>query len=290
MENKKFFYKIFVESFDKLFAIIEENSSKIKNLKREDSIENLHKTRVSFRRLRVLLSLYKAAFKLKDDFNLIKKIKKIGKVLGKARELDVQIKFLESFSGKVKKESYLKGIYSILKYLKKKRNKKQQKVLDKIEKIKQIKKKIDKIRSFSYKNLKIEFVKQVILKKIDKFLSLTQNIYDSENVKKLHKIRIVAKTIRYQLEILKPYYKNEVFNKGIEIFHSIQDFIGDIHDIDVFNETLIYLIKNKPHVKDTAKFLLEKTNAERKNKYRKLLSFWNDFRNREVIFKLNEVI
>lgn len=291
MVNKENLYKIFKENFNNLLSIIEKNSKEIKNLNLEkDDIEYLHKTRVSLRRLRVLTKMYYEAFNVEDENELIKKIKKIGNVLGKAREIDVQIKLLENISTEIKKESYLRNIYTILVYLKNKRNKKQKKVLNRIKKLALIKNLVDKIQSIDYNRLKIDFIKRTVMRKIEKFFILVQDIYKFEDVEKLHKVRIVAKTIRYQLEVLGAFYKNEFIEKSIEVFHKIQNFLGDIHDLDVLNDTLKCLGKKRGHIKETIKVLQGKITFLRKEKYEKLMSFWNNFENREIIFKLSNTI
>jgi CHAD domain-containing protein/predicted phosphodiesterase len=66
-------------------------------VRKADDIEYIHRMRVASRRLRASLPLFSACFPRRRYRTWIKEIGRITKALGRARDLDVQIEFLESY-------------------------------------------------------------------------------------------------------------------------------------------------------------------------------------------------
>ena len=64
---------------------------------RNEDVECVHKTRVASRRLRAALPLFRYCFPRKEFAYWSKEIKKVTKLLGEARDLDVQIAFIEKY-------------------------------------------------------------------------------------------------------------------------------------------------------------------------------------------------
>lgn len=62
-----------------------------------DDIEHLHDLRVAGRRLRAVLEVFEGAFPGKRHQKLLREVKEAVDPLGDARDLDVQIAFLETF-------------------------------------------------------------------------------------------------------------------------------------------------------------------------------------------------
>jgi len=62
-----------------------------------DDIEHLHALRVANRRLRAVLEVFGDAFERREHRAILREVKAAGDPLGEARDLDVQIAFLETF-------------------------------------------------------------------------------------------------------------------------------------------------------------------------------------------------
>src|SRR5271157_4143919 len=62
-----------------------------------EDIECVHKTRVTSRKIRAALPLFQHCFPRKKYERWIKEIKKVTRLLGEARDLDVQIDFVKKY-------------------------------------------------------------------------------------------------------------------------------------------------------------------------------------------------
>ncbi len=67
-----------------------------------DDIEYVHRTRVTSRRLRAALPLFKYCFRRKEFKEWLCEIKKVTRLLGEARDLDVQIVLVEQYMEQLK--------------------------------------------------------------------------------------------------------------------------------------------------------------------------------------------
>ena len=82
------------ETLLKLLAVFEDQ---IDGVIKNDDIEYVHKTRVTSRRLRATMPLFKCCFPRKEFKEWLSEIKKVTRLLGDARDLDVQIAFVEQY-------------------------------------------------------------------------------------------------------------------------------------------------------------------------------------------------
>jgi CHAD domain-containing protein len=69
----------------------------VPGVRRADDIEHLHDLRVSARRLRAVLEVFEGAFPKKRHRSVLDEIKHRTERMGDARDLDVQLEFLEGF-------------------------------------------------------------------------------------------------------------------------------------------------------------------------------------------------
>lgn len=66
-------------------------------IKNSSDIEHVHRCRVATRRIRSALLIFKECLRPKDFKRISREIRHLTKMLGKARDMDVQIEFLDSF-------------------------------------------------------------------------------------------------------------------------------------------------------------------------------------------------
>lgn len=69
----------------------------VPGVRRGDDIEHLHDLRVASRRLRAVLEVFEGAFPRKRHARLLREVKQHTDRMGDARDLDVQIAFLDEF-------------------------------------------------------------------------------------------------------------------------------------------------------------------------------------------------
>lgn len=116
-------------------------------------------------------------------------------------------------------------------------------------------------------------------------------IFDPTNKEELHEMRIKAKWLRYSLESYAALYPDEL-KKFISIIKKIQDYLGTIHDLDVWMELLPRFIR-KEAKQSQRYFLSEKpfellrvglddfmadTTAKRQALYLDFINDWNGWK------------
>lgn len=73
--------------------------------------------------------------------------------------------------------------------------------------------------------------------RIAELWSWAPHIHDPANVSELHDMRIAAKRLRYCFEFFTPLFGKE-FKPTLDTFKKLQDFLGEIHDCDVWVDYL----------------------------------------------------
>ena len=67
---------------------------------------------------------------------------------------------------------------------------------------------------------------------LDKLWSFHDKIFHNKNKDSLHKMRLAAKNLRYNMELFSPFYPDS-FKNHLKEMKKIQEYLGDIHDEDV---------------------------------------------------------
>ncbi len=73
--------------------------------------------------------------------------------------------------------------------------------------------------------------------RIAELWSWAPHIHDPANVSELHDMRIAAKRLRYCFEFFAPLF-GKAFKPTLDTFKKLQDFLGEIHDCDVWVDYL----------------------------------------------------
>ena len=225
--------------------------------------ECVHKTRVTTRKLRAAMPLFKSCFPPKNLKKWLKEIKNVTRLLGAARDLDVQILFVEQYMKNLNAQEK-KCVNALLKDHKAQRENLQPSVVKGLEELKAYNI-VENIRKFCDRNvseqLHLHFRTDQLLEKaywhislrLDDFLSMQKYVYLEDEKKKLHEMRIFAKKLRYTLETFSPLYRNSL--KGeIKNIKAYQDALGELHDCDVWLDYIPKFI---------AKFVKEKAKSKR---------------------------
>ena len=257
-------------------------------------IESVHRMRVASRRLRAVLNVFKSILPEQKAKVWKKEISRIGRALGRARELDVHIKFLRAAKKKLKKNSYIVNTDLIIKSLESKRGQAQKQIGEvlvgfEIEKsLPGLKACLHELSSETHRYIINEFYNRnsaVIQDRLNKLLKFVPYISNPRNIHELHQMRIAAKNLRYTLEIIKPWYGVRI-DKYIWASRNIQDVLGDLHEVDVLIELLLGLKAQDKEFNHTLTYLLHTCKSLHNDAYSKFIRSWNNLQKKRLWVKL----
>ncbi len=283
----------------------------ISNLRRDlvsedqKDIEYAHRIRVSSRRLREALNIFKTCIS-ENILNLFKKeVKKITKSLGKARDLDIQIEFVkELLETKISLEQTI-GVERLLLRLTQERLLEQKNVLENVNKLlekkvlekfeKHLKKRIKKMQkkkqttnTSKQKDYFSSKINEMIKNYITDITTYRKRIQGSDKKEELHELRIKVKHFRYALEIFSEICSNR-FKSFIEPLKNLQTLLGDIHDCDVWEEFLPEFLKKEKEktidyfgnskfftkIKPGISYMQKLIPIKKAKLYKEFIIFWN---------------
>jgi putative phosphoesterase len=260
-------------------------------------IECVHKTRVTSRKIRAALPLFQPCFPPKAYKKWTKEIKKVTRLLGSARDLDVQIEFIEDYMKKLE-PSDKKSLNILLANHKSCRKNVQAPVVDGLEELKESRvlrgisdfceEAITEQSAMTFNPGKVrEKAHWEICFKLDDFLSLEKYVHQEKENLKHHEMRIKAKKLRYTMEFFEPLYEKGL-QKQIEVVKNYQDILGEKHDFEVWMDFLPEFIKKiKSQPKKVSKInvvkleqallkFLEYIKEKRKEKYIEFVHLWDE--------------
>jgi putative phosphoesterase len=275
-------------------------AEQIDGVKKCENIEYVHKMRVTSRRIRAAIPLFKCCFQKKQFKKWLNEIKKVTKFLGEARDLDVQIAFLQEY---IKSQSQLisnSGVKLLFDSLASQRAKIQVIVVNELEELTNsgVMKEIEKVSNqiltrtaneYSCHPEVMEKANGRISKKLDNFLLMESCVYKKDDVLSHHQMRIRAKWLRYTLEAFSPLY-TENLSKEIKLVKQFQDILGEIHDCDVWSQSIPKFIaeiefkRNTEHKTEdltekevkTLSELLGFIECRREKYYKDFVELWDD--------------
>jgi CHAD domain-containing protein len=227
---------------------LEALEQEINGVCKADDIECIHRMRVASRRLRSTFAIFEECFKNTKQWR--RQIRSITRILGSARDLDVQIEFLQSFLNDLAEQRHIPGIKRLIFRLQQKRKKIQSKVISKMEQL-YTNEVLDKIKESAlatynlaqihnrdvYSQKVYENAYMAISLRLDEFISYEKYVYQPDNIAELHAMRISAKRLRYTMEIFETLYEDEL-KQPIKIIRELQTILGDFHDCAVWVEYL----------------------------------------------------
>ena len=217
----------------KLFPTLESQANGV--IKGED-VEYVHKMRVSSRRIRAAMPLFKNCFPPKKFRKWLKHVKHITRTLGEARDLDVQIIFIKEYLKTKTALNNQNNVKLLLENLTKRRANVQATVSGELKKI-DCSGILEDITSYCTQMLKEivnqPFSSQVVLQeaywhitaKIDDFLAMEFCVHKEDDALNHHKMRIRAKWLRYNMEVFSPLYPRKLL-KEIKLIKEFQDILG----------------------------------------------------------------
>jgi CHAD domain-containing protein len=218
-------------------------------------IEFIHRARVATRRLRAALPLFADCFSKKQTKEWTRAIRQVTRSLGRARDRDVQIDLLENVRNRLPDAQYAPGVERLLLRVRQEREALQPEVEQAVQHF-QASGTVDSIDAalkayfeLAEQNLPptralYERSAAAVLGNLDALLAYDADIRIPEKIEELHAARIAAKRLRYTMETFSPLYP-ERLKSELQHARTVQDYLGEIHDCDIWQEALPAFVHNE---------------------------------------------
>jgi len=208
--------------------------------------ECVHRMRVGSRRLATALGLFGECLPPKRFKTWTKRIRRLRKALGAARDTDVQIEFVAGFLEDLREKPAQPGLERLLLRLRQKREGLQDDVRRAIERL-QSSGAVDEIRtrlnrlSARSKTGGLDLRAPIVYVRAEKavaaplsgLLKFEPFVHRPECADEHHAMRIAAKHLRYTLEVFKDLYPDGL-KPSIRAARQAQTLLGELHDLDVW--------------------------------------------------------
>lgn len=265
--------------------------------------EAVHQTRVACRRLRAALRVFRNDIGKRTTRRWRKVFRKLGRVFGAARDLDVEIASMLGQMGQVREENILHGLAFWLAHLEEQRHRKQPELIRAIRKFRRkaailemgqwIKRQSREMvaAGSSQGGLPVSITKQhrkLLSERLADLLRTAQSLEDPQDIEGHHAMRIAAKKLRYSMEALAPCL-GVIGEVTIEALRSLQSHLGEIHDYDVWVERIRQVLDmisggkfdgprwlNPDRFMPGLVFLQNKYQELREVRFRQLQNLWHD--------------
>ena len=126
-------------------------------------------------------------------------------------------------------------------------------------------------------------------------------VFDTRKKSMHHEMRIVAKRLRYTLELCNKLYNNEL-SRSIKKIKGLQTLLGDLHDCDVWIDFIPLFFENEKGraidyfgndafislIRPGLLFLLEDRTKEREQIHTEFVQYWNELLHEEFFTSLRE--
>jgi CHAD domain-containing protein len=219
-------------------------SREIPGVRANEDIECLHRMRVASRRLRTVLGLFPECLPGRRGEVWLRQTRRVTKALGDARDADVQIAYIEAFIATTDDERAKPGLARLVLRLQQRRGRLQHRVertLDELEKQGTLGSMEETFRLLRVQAPAADTVPTALFRKAETAVSaclsslVSYEIYlnDITRVTELHAMRIIAKRLRYTLNVFAPFFPDGL-RKPLKAAHAMQDLLGEIHDCDVW--------------------------------------------------------
>ena len=274
----------------------------VRGVREDKDIEPVHQARVASRRLRAALGMFGDCFAAKQVSRWQKRIRKLTRGLGAARDLDVQIAFVEQFLARLdeKDKKHRPGVKRLLLRLRQDRDVVQSqavKALDALEKgnaMAEMHGELEKAL-FLLRNRDVHLRSPYVFERAAAYLRERQRdllshehtLADPRDIAGHHQLRIDTKRLRYTMEICDPAYDKQLA-PAIKAVKKVQSLLGDIHDCDVWvaniaafmdqerRRTLEYFGHHGPfnRLKPGLQLLIDERTTHREELFIELVAYW----------------
>jgi CHAD domain-containing protein len=207
--------------------------------------EGVHSMRVASRRLRSALRDFMPYLRKRPLAPVLKQLRSIADALGEVRDQDVAIAALEEMVSKAPAAVApgLKPFVEARKQVREQARDELQAILESSE-LKQLESEfvagVDEATATRAGSPAITFLtmsREVILERLQEFEALSNGLLNPFEIETLHEMRIAAKRLRYAIELFQQCWGRALSGYAKRIAR-IQGALGDLHDCDVWIESL----------------------------------------------------
>jgi CHAD domain-containing protein len=127
----------------------------------------------------------------------------------------------------------------------------------------------------------------LVIDRIEEFRDLAHVLYDPNDVKGLHRLRIVAKQLRYAIELF-AVPADDKFSEFADEVADMQTYLGELHDADVWfaKYSELALGSEDKRLRRALVWLLTEISKDRNKNYRSALGLWARWDERDFLEKL----
>lgn len=275
--------------------------------------EAVHDLRVASRRLRAAITLLSPCLPRRTKA-WRKEVRRITRALGRARDLDVQIGFVEAFAAHARAPSWRPGLERLLKRLSRRRQAAQKRVLKALKRIEDsgilrgMEQELAKRARGAWRKgpaarEAYRQVEKTLVPLLESLLAYAPDLQRPEAADRHHQMRIAAKRLRYSLEVFEGLY-GQAIAPALNAARQMQTLLGDLHDCDVWISLLPnFLAAQRERTAEDSKDiesverLAPGIEALRRNRmqarvqlYRRCLSSWQKSRKKTTWSSLQEVL
>lgn len=266
----------------------------------ETGVEGVHDMRVAIRRLRSMIRDF-AEIAEKFPLKAVRKdLKGLADALGEVRDADVSIQSLQKLREKTDDEKVVAGIDIFINRFREKRseafeNLKPNLSLESIDDLtRQFEKALDasitQRRLFAATKLS-DAQAEIISNRVDDFRKLADAFYDPFSVRRLHRLRIAGKHLRYAIELFLPDLQTEAKELADSVA-KMQTHLGNVHDHDQWITEMrsgLTAKKNrelKGDERKAAEWLLARFARRRSKSYKSALDLWSEWESSQILERL----
>lgn len=295
-----------------ILKLLEGFEAQIQGIIESKDIEYVHRMRVGSRRLRAAMPLFQKCYPKKKFKKWLKEIKKVTRLLGEARDLDVQIAFIQEYIQQLKSPTERAALKPLFRDRKTQRNAIQANVTNGLEELKNfttLKQMAELCQQTIMESTASSFNSDEVRKKaywnvsskIDDFVALEPYVHQETKILKHHEMRIKAKWLRYTMEVFSPLYENKLA-EAIQTTKNFQDVLGEMHDCDVwigyipkFTNSLKIKTnektkENPTKVENALLNFLSYIKEKRKERYNEFVSLWDENKKNGFFDQLRKTI
>ena len=280
-----------------------------------EDMDSIRRMRVASRRLAVAMKILgnKNTLALRP---LEKRVRKIRRLLGSARDLDVQIQSVSVFQEQAEEKRFEPGIARLLLRLEQKRAHIQPtilKIFDQIEKegiLTRFSEVLHRAQiRYKMQDGKMDFslTRQIAFENVHLRLQVLCSLAPFLNIPAAviqhHSMRVAAKRLRYAMEIFKKLYGDDL-DRFIRAIKGLQDHLGALHDADIWVETIPFFIEDERNrtleyfgsTKNFSRLLPGLCSIQKKQQdlraqiYEKTVFFWKQMEEEDFFKELERIL
>jgi CHAD domain-containing protein len=235
-------------------ALLKISRQNEKGIMADYDTEFLHDYRVSLRKVRSVLSLFKGVYRPEDTDRLKQDFASLMQKTNSLRDLDVYLLNKKQYCELVPEDTH-EGLEILFNYFAGERAKEQKRV-SQIIKSKTYLKEIGRLQKLFAEGASLvagpkgdekslAFACMSILKRYDKVCKIARSIDETTEDETVHQLRINCKKLRYLIEFFAPIFPEDEIKSLIKSLKVLQDNLGNFNDYSVQQAFLRQVLSEK---------------------------------------------